>query len=94
MTRTVDKPINVVMIQIADLFLLFDEYCRVAGIPQSTLSSRLYGESKKIALMRAGGGITVERYNHTLKYLDDNWPEGAEWRVNTPRPSLTAAVAA
>jgi hypothetical protein len=74
------------MIDLADLFALFEEYCRVLDIPETTLSNRLYDESKKIALLRRGDGLTVKRFNHTVKYLHENWPQGAEWVGKIPRP--------
>lgn len=80
------------MIDLHDLFPLFDEFCRVAGISQSTLSSRLYRESKKISLMRSGGGLTVDRYNETVLYLDMNWPDGAVWSGRIKRPSRAVAA--
>ena len=81
------------MIDLSELFPLFDEFCRLSGISESTLSSRLYGESKKIALLRAGGGLTVDRFNYTVRYLDGLWPEGAVWKSKLPRPSLAVTAA-
>lgn len=77
---------------VEDLFPLFDEFSRAAGISQTALSSRLYRESKKIALLRAGGQLTLERFNHTVKYLDANWPVEAVWCGRIPRPSIAVAA--
>lgn len=82
------------MIDLTLLFQLFDAYCRQEGIPETTLSSRIYGESKKIALLRERGerNLSVERYNDTLKYLSSHWPDEAEWpsSIARPRPEVEA----
>lgn len=80
------------MVTLSDLFLLFDEFRRAAGIPETTLSSRIYDESKKIALLRERGerNLSVERYNHTLRYLSSHWPAGAVWPEHIDRPRVLA----
>lgn len=80
------------MIDFTDMFKLFDAYCDAAGVTQVTLSMRLYNEGKKIASLRERRerGLTVERYNHTFRWLSKNWPLGAEWPAGIPRPEHTA----
>lgn len=75
------------LIDLTDLLPLFGEFCRAAGIRETVLSNRIYGESKKIRLLREGvTDLTVARYNHTLRYLADHWPDGAVWPESVSRP--------
>lgn len=61
------------------LLSLVDEFSRASGgVADKTLSYRLFGDSKKVAALRDGGDITLSRYNDALRWLADNWPQGAD----------------
>lgn len=60
------------LVAVIDAFLTADGEVR-----ETTLSYRVFGDSKKIAAMRAGAEITLGRYNDAMHWLNDNWPEGA-----------------
>jgi hypothetical protein len=67
------------MIEISDLILLSDRWRAVAGLErESTLSHRIFGDTKILGRLRAGGEITVGRFNMALAWFDQHWPEGAE----------------
>lgn len=74
------------MIEIETLLTLVDCYSAATGLPDSTVSYRLFDDTKKIANMRAGADITVGRFNHAVRWLSDNWPEGAVWPETIARP--------
>lgn len=69
------------------ILLLADEWLRATGLAETTLSNRIFGESKKISLIRGGGGLTVERYRHSVLWFSSTWPEGAEWPDAIARPA-------
>lgn len=67
------------MLSIDALLSLADQFRAVAGIEQEkTLSSRMFDDSKKLAALRAGGEITVGRYNGAMAWLAEHWPDTAE----------------
>lgn len=45
---------------------------------ESTLSHRVFGDTKKIAQLRAGSDITLGRYNAAMGWFATHWPEGVE----------------
>jgi hypothetical protein len=66
------------MIGIETLLEAVDAYKAASGLERdSTLSSRMFNDGKRLGLLRAGhADITVGRFNAALAWLRDNWPEG------------------
>jgi hypothetical protein len=59
------------------LIELADAYRIAAGLDRDqTVSYRVFRDSKKLSDLRAGAGITVSRFNSTMEWFGQNWPEG------------------
>jgi hypothetical protein len=84
------------MIDITALLTLSDAYQAATGVPETTVSHRLFNDTKKLALMRVGADITVGRFNHALLWFSANWPEGCDWPdgVARPEPAVQSPEAA
>lgn len=67
------------MLTVTDLISIADEYRRIAGIErETTLSYRMFGDTKKLALLRSGGAdVTMTRFRAGLDFLLEHWPEAA-----------------
>lgn len=78
------------MFEIAHLLMLADEFERVTRLSDTTLSSRMFKDSKKLAALRSGSDITTVRFNDAVMWFSENWPEGAEWPSGMARPRLAA----
>jgi hypothetical protein len=78
------------MLQIAHLLALADEYQRVDPIEDKTLSGRIFGDQKKLAALRDGSDITTARFNASVQWFSDHWPDGAQWPVGIVRPKVAA----
>lgn len=77
------------MIDASYLIRLADAYkagCAVTN--DSTVSFRVFGDSKKLAQLRAGRDITVSRFNAAVAWFRDNWPDGVTW----PEPDAKEAA--
>jgi hypothetical protein len=60
-----------------DLLHVADQFRDLAGIEEeTTLSHRIFGDTKKLRQLREGSGITLERFNAAMQYLATRWPEG------------------
>lgn len=67
------------MFSISDLLALIDAYKTAAGVQKDqTVSSRIFGDSAKVAQLRADRDLTTRRFNMALHWLQANWPEGHE----------------
>lgn len=59
----------------ADLLALFDEFLTGSpGLPEKTLSYRIFQDSKTITNLRGAADITLGRCNMALRWLAANWP--------------------
>jgi hypothetical protein len=74
------------MIEIRHLLLIIDAYREATGVEDTTVSNRVFADSKKITAMRAGADITLGRFNEALRWFSQHWPEGAEWPSEIPLP--------
>lgn len=80
------------MFQISHLLSLADEYQRVTSIEDKTLSFRVFGDSKKLASLRATSDITTARFNAAILWFATHWPDGAVWPVDLPLPESAGAA--
>ncbi|MGR9413132.1 hypothetical protein [Rhizobium leguminosarum] len=81
------------MLNIDHLISVADEYGRAAEVEEKTVSSRVFGDGKKLTAMRSGSDITVGRYNEALIWFSTNWPDGAAWPHDVPRPANAESAA-
>lgn len=80
------------MIEIAHLLRLADAYQSATALEDVTLSHRIFGDSKKLAALRAGADITVTRFNNALLWFSANWPNPVEWPADVVRPDSPVAA--
>lgn len=74
------------MIEKSHLLTLADAFIAATGRSEGAISSAALNESKKLARLRAGYGIDVDRFNAVLVWFDRNWPEGLAWPEGVVRP--------
>lgn len=77
------------MIEVRHLLVAIDVFRKATGLEDVTLSHRLFKDSKKLTALRAGSGITVDRFNNAFVWLSENWPDDTDWPADVPRPVLT-----
>lgn len=71
---------------IASLLRLADAYCAATGIAEATLSSRCFSDGKRLGAIRAGSDVGARRLARAVQWCSDNWPAGAAWPADIPRP--------
>ncbi|MGD9544976.1 hypothetical protein [Methylocystis sp.] len=75
------------MITETDLLAVVDAYAGATGASDTTISSRVFADTKKLDAMRHGASITLRRANDAIKWFSDNWPDGAVWPPQINRPA-------
>lgn len=61
-----------------DLLTMADLFRSLTGIEEeTTLSHRIFGDTKKLRQLRDGSGITLERFNAAMRWLALRWPDDA-----------------
>lgn len=81
------------MSAIDQLLILARAYGDAAGIERSTVSWRVFGDTKKLAAIEAGADIQVRRQERAVAWFARNWPSGAEWPAGIPRPASSPEAA-
>ena len=79
-----------------DKFLELTEiYAKHLGVPLTTVSSRLFNDSKRLDMLRddAGRDVGIRKVEVAVQWLSDNWPKGCAWPKGVIRPARTAAGA-
>ena len=65
------------MLTTEDLVAVADQFRALTGIEEeTTLSHRLFGDTKKLRQLREGSGITLDRFNSAMRWIALRWPEG------------------
>lgn len=76
------------MNQITELLSIVDAYMNATGRKETTVSTSVFNDGKKLTGLRAGtADIGTRRYNSALVWFSENWPQGAAWPDGVMRPS-------
>ena len=75
------------------ILLLSERYQKSTGLIETTISSRIFNDGKKIAALRSGSDLTTSRYNAALLWFDENWPGLDPWPSKVSRPSQDRGTA-
>lgn len=75
------------MSRIEQLLALAKEYGRAQGAAPSTVSWRVFGDTKKLGAIQDGADIGLRRFERALDWFSANWPDSASWPSDVPRPS-------
>lgn len=61
-------------------------YANAEGVEFSTVSWRVFGDSKKLDAIRNGKDIQVRRFERAMAWFDEHWPTNVAWPSSAPRP--------
>lgn len=76
---------------IRHLIQLANHYCAATGKTRVAVSKRVFNDGKVLNNLVDGKDITVGRFERAMRWFSDNWPEGAAWPDEVPRPRAEAA---
>lgn len=82
------------MDSITCLISIAETYAVATGVERTTVSWRLFGDSKKLDALVSGSDIQVRRFEAALQWLSDNWPVGAIWPDQVARPQCSKGKSA
>lgn len=74
------------------LLAVVDAYETATLASDTTVSSRIFNDGKKIGSLRTGADIMTRKYNAALVWFSANWPEGAVWPEGVSRPGVEQAA--
>lgn len=74
------------MQRITDLIIVADAYRFHLELPVTTVSNRVFSDTKKLGALMAGADIYLSRFNAAMAWFSANWPEGLAWPEGVERP--------
>lgn len=94
LTYAENVPYNSDMNALSSLFALSDAYAKATDLAEGTISDRVLKGGNRLRDLRAGtADIGVRRLASAINWFSDNWPEGASWPADVPRPAKTREAA-
>lgn len=76
------------LIHLATVFATYtDTRGRDGQITLSGISTKIFNDGKTLARVAEGGDVTTGSFERARQWFSDNWPEGALWPDNIPRPA-------
>lgn len=72
-----------------DILTVATVYAEAQSLKLTTLSARVFDDSKKLAQIADGADITLARAGAALRWFSDRWPEGLAWPADIWRPDPT-----
>lgn len=61
-----------------------------AELPDTTVSWRVFGDTKKLPRIKAGADLQTRRLEKAMRWFSTNWPAGHAWPDGVPRPAATS----
>lgn len=80
------------MTLIAQITHIADIFCQARGLSMSRVSTLVFNDGKRLPSIIAGGDLYTARFEHAMSWFSANWPEGAEWPAEVPRPPVTQTL--
>lgn len=65
-------------------------FAKARGLSESRVSTMAFGDGKVIDRLRNGSDLTTSRYEASMLWFHENWPDGAEWPNEVMRPEVAA----
>lgn len=74
------------------LDLLLAAYREQIDRQPSTLGRLAADDGKFFERIRDGATFTVKKYDAVVSWFSVNWPDGAVWPADVPRPTIEASL--
>lgn len=77
------------MVSFEQFLELADIFAKHTGLTESTLSTRLFNDGKRLKMLREGNrerDVGIIKVENAVRHLWENWPRGAAWPRRIPQP--------
>lgn len=75
------------------LLAMATAYTAATGTNAPTIGKLALNDHNFFRRVRNGDGFTVKSYDRAQTWFDTNWPAGAKWPADVPRPSASVVAA-
>jgi hypothetical protein len=74
------------------LLTLAAAFAAARKLEESTVGRLCALDGRFFSRIREGKTFTAKKYDEVIGWFAANWPDGAEWPTDVPRPSIEAAA--
>ena len=71
---------------IADLLTVVSAFATARNLSEGRVSTLAFGDGTRLKHLRSGGDMGARRIERAMAWFSSNWPEGANWPADVPRP--------
>ncbi len=79
------------MVTASDILRLAQIFAAATGVRLTTISSRIFDDSKKLSAIEGGADLTLTRAGAAMQWFSDNWPDSESWPDDIGRPAQSSA---
>ena len=79
---------------IESILSLSRAYAKAEKVSLTTVSWRVFGDTKKLRALESGGDLQTKRAASALQWFSDNWPARAHWPEGVDRPPASQSEVA
>lgn len=74
----------------ASLLAVAETFCRAKPMSKARLATKLVNDGKFFSRIEVPeNGFTVSTYEKCMRLMSAEWPSGATWPANVPRPAAS-----
>lgn len=73
------------------LIAVSDSYAAHRGLSRARVSTIVFSSGMALDRIASGRDLNTGSWERAMRWFSDNWPEGAEWPDEVPRPHAEAA---
>jgi hypothetical protein len=73
------------------LIAVADAYAAHRGLSRSRVSTIVFNAGAALDRVASGRDLNTGNWERAMRWFSDNWPDGAEWPDEVPRPHAEAA---
>lgn len=75
------------------ILLVSDRFAEASGIGRKRVSTIVFNRGSKLDDINDGGDLTTGNFERAMLWFSTNWPEGAVWPAEIPRPDCAKEAA-
>lgn len=72
---------------ISHLLIVAEAFASHRGLSRARVSTLVFNSGTKLDRIAGGTDVHTATYEAAMKWFAANWPEGAEWPADVPRPA-------
>jgi hypothetical protein len=61
-------------------------YAEARSLSLSRVSTIVFNDGKKIEAIENGADLQTQNFERAMGWFAENWPDGARWPADVPRP--------